>query len=261
MIAAISLFFVIFATVLINRIATIALSHTGLSRESARFQARSALTGSGFTTSESEKVVDHPVRRKIILLLMLVGNAGIVTAMSSLVLTFVIPKGTQSLIFSIVILVVGVLALLWAAQSEVVDRYISAIIDRALKRYTVIDVRDYAAILHLAGNYQVTNLQVSPEDWTAHKTLQELKLSHEGLMVLGIQRKEGNYIGTPDGETKILPEDVLTVYGKASLFEALDSRRKGKRGDQEHSKAVARHKETSKTEKREDQESEAEQQR
>jgi len=33
---------------------------TGLSRESARFQARSALTGGGFTTTESEAVVRHP---------------------------------------------------------------------------------------------------------------------------------------------------------------------------------------------------------
>src|SRR5699024_9833199 len=96
MIAAISLFIVVFLSVLITRIATIALTHTGLSRESARFQARSALTGSGFTTSESEKVVSHPVRRRIILLLMLIGNAGIVTAVSSLILTFVISDSTFS---------------------------------------------------------------------------------------------------------------------------------------------------------------------
>lgn len=76
-----------------SRIATIAITYTGLSREAARFQARSALTGSGFTTSESEKVVTHPVRRRIILLLMLLGNAGIVAAISSLILAFL---GQQS---------------------------------------------------------------------------------------------------------------------------------------------------------------------
>jgi Trk-type K+ transport system membrane component len=37
-------------SLLITRIATIALSVTGLSRETARFQARSAFTGVGFTT-------------------------------------------------------------------------------------------------------------------------------------------------------------------------------------------------------------------
>ena len=51
----------------ITRLATIALTYTGLSREAARFQARSAFTGTGFTTSEAERVVDHPVRRRIIM--------------------------------------------------------------------------------------------------------------------------------------------------------------------------------------------------
>ena len=35
---------------------------TGTSSELARFQARSAFTGVGFTTSEAESVVLHPVR-------------------------------------------------------------------------------------------------------------------------------------------------------------------------------------------------------
>lgn len=89
MIAIISLLLVICISILITRIATVALAHTGLSKEAARFQARSAFTGAGFTTHESERVVNHPVRRRIILSLMLLGNAGVVTAVSSSMLTFV----------------------------------------------------------------------------------------------------------------------------------------------------------------------------
>ena len=51
-------------SILLIRIATVALTHLVLSLESARFQAKSAFTGFGFTTDESEKVVDHSVRRK-----------------------------------------------------------------------------------------------------------------------------------------------------------------------------------------------------
>jgi len=252
MIAAISLFVVIFLSVLTTRIATIALTHTGLSKESARFQARSALTGSGFTTSESEKVVAHPVRRRIILLLMLVGNAGLVTAVSSLILTFVITESNFSLISSIVIIVGGISGIWWAAQSEMVDRFLSRIIDKALRRYTSIDVRDYAAILHLAGDYQITELRVDAGDWITNKKLEELKLSHEGIMVLGIQREKGNYIGTPAGETKILAKDVLTIYGRASSFESLDNRKKGAAGDKEHEAATAKHSRIEQVEKGED---------
>jgi len=73
-------------SILITRVASIALTHTGLSRESAKFQARSAFTGVGFTTTESEKVVNHPVRRRILLLLMILGNAGIIKGVASLII-------------------------------------------------------------------------------------------------------------------------------------------------------------------------------
>src|SRR4051794_41975718 len=59
-----------------------------MSKHAARFQARSAFTGSGFTTRESESVVDHPVRRKVIMWLMLLGNAGVVAAAGSLIIGF-----------------------------------------------------------------------------------------------------------------------------------------------------------------------------
>lgn len=62
MTAVVSLLVVLTVSLLVTRIATVALTATGLSRETARFQARSAFSGSGFTTSESEAVVRHPVR-------------------------------------------------------------------------------------------------------------------------------------------------------------------------------------------------------
>ncbi|RME51644.1 MAG: potassium transporter TrkA, partial [Caldilineae bacterium] len=89
MTSLISLLVVVALSVIIARIATVALTLTGLSRDVAQFQARSAFTGAGFTTSESEYVVNHPVRRRIVLWLMFLGNLGIVTAVSSLLLTFV----------------------------------------------------------------------------------------------------------------------------------------------------------------------------
>ncbi len=75
-------------SLLITRAATIALTVTGMARPSARFQARSALTGVGFTTTESESVVVHPTRRRIIMALMLVGNAGLVTALAGMLAGF-----------------------------------------------------------------------------------------------------------------------------------------------------------------------------
>jgi len=57
MIAILSLLLIVTLSVLVTRTAAVALTHTGLTRETARFQARSAFTGAGFTTMESEQVV------------------------------------------------------------------------------------------------------------------------------------------------------------------------------------------------------------
>ena len=80
MIALLSLLMVILFSIIFVRIGAVALEMTGLSREVATFQAQSAYTGVGFTTSESEYVVSHPVRRRIIRILMFVGSAGIASA-------------------------------------------------------------------------------------------------------------------------------------------------------------------------------------
>jgi len=86
--AAASVLIVATISLLITRVATLALVLTGMSQEAARFQARSALTGTGFTTTESEAVVNHPVRRRIVMFLMLLGGAGLVTTIAALVIGF-----------------------------------------------------------------------------------------------------------------------------------------------------------------------------
>lgn len=58
MISIVALLVVLALSILVTRIATVALTHTGLSRASAKFQARSAFTGVGFTTNASESVID-----------------------------------------------------------------------------------------------------------------------------------------------------------------------------------------------------------
>ena len=57
---------VVFVSVMIRKVATVALELTGLDRSTSSFQALSALTSTGFTTREAELVTSHPTRRKII---------------------------------------------------------------------------------------------------------------------------------------------------------------------------------------------------
>ena len=238
MIAAITLFLVVSLSALITKVAAIALAHTGLSTDSAKFQARSAYTGVGFTTSESEKIVNHPVRRKIIYSLMLVGNAGFVTVMSSLILTFVLPNTLASKLYGLLIVVVGMILVWLAIRSRWLDRALSRIISRMLQRYTSIEIQDFAAVLHLKDDYRISEIKIDVESWMANKTLRELQLRHEGITVLGVDRDNFDYLGSPSPNFEILPDDVVTLYGKAKIIVHLSKRKKDSKGEREHQKFI-----------------------
>ncbi len=238
MIAAITLFLVVSLSALITKIASIALAHTGLSTDSAKFQARSAYTGVGFSTSESEKIVNHPVRRKIIYSLMLIGNAGIVTVMSSLILTFVLPNTLASKLYGLLIVVVGMVLVWMAIRSQWLDRVLSRIINKMLQRYTNIEILDFAAVLHLKDDYRISEIKIDADNWMANKTLQQMQLRHEGITVLGIDRDDFDYLGSPGGQFEILPGDVVTLYGKAEKIRDLSRRKKDYKGERQHQKSI-----------------------
>jgi hypothetical protein len=238
MAAVISLFVILTLSLLITRLATAALTLTGISHELARLQSISAFTGVGFTTAESEALVEHPARRRVLILLMILGNAGVVTAISSLVLTFVGQKESDAYVRGAWIL--GGLLLLWlVARSRWVDRSLHHIMQRVLNRSGAIRAQDYARLLDLRGEYVVTTHRVGSEDWLAGRTLSDLELFEEGVSVLGIHRTKGDYVGIPRGETKINDGDVIVLYGTEEDIDELRTRRRGARGEQEHEQAKA----------------------
>jgi hypothetical protein len=236
--AVASLLVVIVISLMVTRMATIALTATGLSRESARFQARSAFSGAGFTTSESEAVVRHPVRRRVIMALMLLGNAGIAAVVASIILTVLTPEDAANPILRFVVLAVGIVLIWVVFNSHWVDRQITRLTVEALGRWTDIDVRDYAALLHLGDDYIVTELAVEPHDWLAGRDLGRLGLRKEGVIVLGVDRPDGTYLGAPVAETVIRPGDVLIIYSRRRAIAELDQRAQGSSGDEAHATAV-----------------------
>lgn len=237
MVALVSVLVVLIVSLLITRVATLALAMTGMSREAARFQARSALSGVGFTTSEAERVVNHPVRRRIVLVLMLLGSAGIVTAVASLILSFG-GAGDPGRAQRAGLLAVGLAGLWLLSRSRAFDRALAYVIAPLLAR-AGIATRDHATLLDLEGDYSVSELEVEQGDWVAGRTLAELKLRDEGIAVLGVHRADGRYEGVPDGATRIAPGDQLVLYARAGRIAELDRRVRGAAGDRAHAAAAS----------------------
>lgn len=236
---------VILLLLLVARVATVILSLTGMSTESARFQSRSALTGVGFTTNEAESVVKHPLRRRVVLTLMLLGSAGVVTALASLVISFGGASGGERVSRGLV-LIAGLLLLLVLARSQTFDRLLGRVVTRALIARGL-DVADYAGLLRLSGGYTVGELEVEEGDWVADHTLRELRLRDEGVLVLGVSRRGGEYLGAPGPDTRIGAGDTLVLYGRDERLEELDERRGGRLGDVAHREAVLPEREPSAT--------------
>ncbi len=230
-------------SLIIVRIGAIALEMTGLSREVASFQAQSAFSGTGFTTSESEYVVSHPARRKIIRLLIFLGSAGITSVIATLVLTF-LGKGRREATGYLLILIMSLIVLYIVFTSKTVDRWMRKWIRRFLQRaFPELRVYDYTQLLGITHGYSISQIKVKPNSWLANKSLRELELDKEGILVLGIYRKTKNgevYIGAPRGDTIILPGDVLICYGPEDALLELSRRVKGRQGDQAHEEAVKR---------------------
>ena len=222
MVALFSLLLVFALSLLINRVGTIALTMTGVSEEVASFQALSAFSGTGFTTGEAENVVSGPARRRIIALLIRLGSLGVITAISSLVLSFAGPN--EQAPERLVILFLGVLALLLLARSRAFNRALTPLIRRALRRYTTLDLNDYANLLHLRENYRVVEVDADQDSWLTRAPLGELALGEEGVIVLGIARQNGEYVGAPTPDQRIYAGDRVVVYGRSARVQELRQR-------------------------------------
>jgi len=238
MAALFSFFVILIISLTIVRVSSIMLELTGISTDMARFQARSAFTGSGFTTRESENIVNHPVRRKVISSLMLIGNIGFVTFVSSLVLSFLTISTQEKAYITFGTFIGGLLLLLLLSRSRLLNLILQRLTEKLLKRWSRIHIYDYESLLNLAGNFEVINIQVKPENWMADAILSELKLSDEGILVLAVRRSDGYFLGSPRGETVLYSGDEVTVYGREDALKNLMDRRKGSEGDLQHSLEV-----------------------
>lgn len=227
MVPVISVILIITVSLLVTKIATVILVQTGLSQQAAKFQARSALTGTGFTTHESESVTRHPVRRKIVLILMLVGNAGIVTVMASLLLTFVNHDTKALAWYYNAAILVGGIALIWILSSlRSIDRWLICVIERLLCQYTNFFMRDYMAIHKLNGQYQISEYFVMDRSKAEGNVVSEVFSPQSKLLLLGIEKNNGKYIGHPGPDWRIETGDKLIIYGEAGKIREFDSDRK-----------------------------------
>jgi TrkA-C domain len=225
MTAIITLFVIVFFSLLAVRVATTALTMTGLSYDTASFQSYSAFFGVGFTTREAELVVNHPVRRRIIRDLILAGNIGVTSSLATLVATLLQSPNSLHPLWVIAMVTIGIFAVLYFSKIRFVRRTIDYWIQNSLRRAGIVRALDYELLLRIERGYCVSEYVV--EDWCpiANKALHDSRPKDYGVVVLAIRRNNEFLPGLPQPNDVILVGDVVTLYGEEHSIQRLFHRK------------------------------------
>ena len=134
--AALSIVILFAISSTIVRVAAVFLEHTGISRDVARVQAMSALSGTGFTTSESELILQTPERRRILVILMITGSVGLASVVATVVVgAFGIKETASGLLLQLTAIITAIAFVRYVLFSSVVDEFICGMAHAWLVKY------------------------------------------------------------------------------------------------------------------------------
>ena len=216
MVAALSLLIIFAVSFFVVRLAAVALRLTGLPEQNAKFQAMSALTGTGYTTTEAEMVVNYPIRRKIITWLMIFGNLGIVSVLSTLMISFVRTDADMSAILIQLGWMVGMtFVFFFIMLNPFVDRVICGFIGFMLEKFTFLGGRHYKRLLQLGNQLSIGEHQFFAQESLSPDDIQ----FEEGVSILAIRRRAGHTELFSSNVGLIEPGDSLILLGSDGLHD------------------------------------------
>lgn len=210
------------------RIGAVAFQMTGLEWSLAKFQALSCFSGTGFTTKEAELITGHPRRRRIATILMVLGNAGLVTLIATLansiraetylprfkipVLHVMLPSWLMPYINLAIMVLAIYLTYRLFSHSRLGNRITSLLRKRMLRREEVSPV-SFDELLIATGGYGVSQIEIPAASPVAGKTLRDADLRALGINVLAIEHK-GTTTPNPDPDATVSEGDRLVCFGK-----------------------------------------------
>lgn len=195
---------------------------TGLPAEKARFQVISLLTGTGFTTAESEIVLSSRHRRRLTRVTMLFGYVFNITIVSAFInvflsvkivqvtnqfLSFLIPVGTVALIF-----VFMRVPKIHAWGDNLLRRLADRVFDRQ-ETFNAVMLVDNISSESIA----LVTLRHIPDEYRGISLAETGLRAETGILVMLVERR-GSKPMPARAETVFEPGDKLTVFGNYSAI-------------------------------------------
>lgn len=198
---------------------SIALKLTGLNLDKARFQVISIITNTGFTTKESELISQHPTRRKIAQILMLLSYVGY-AALIGLVVNIVQSK--YEIIYIILAVIIIILAVLFILRNKPLVYKLEKSIEKILikkmaknKKYRTVE-----EVLKLNDEFGVAEFMIEDGSKLEGITLMESDLTDQSIQVLNVDRG-AHIIHFPKRDLIFRVGDKVTVYGNLDNIKEL----------------------------------------
>ncbi len=212
------IFTIIFVAII--EVFTILFQLTGISKSKARFQVISILTGTGFTTKESELITSSKIRRNIAQAIMIFGfttTATVVTLLFSVVKNYS-NFSMSDVLFLVVSFICVYFFFSFSPIRKTIDKTIEGIATRALfGKYTnIIVIKDsYDNDMVIAE----VVIKIMP-NMLKDKRLCETPMTRLGVMVLVVERV-GTAIPSVSKDTMLEENDTITIFGPHEIIDEI----------------------------------------
>ena len=190
-----------------------ALIATGLPPEVATFQARSAFSGAGFTTTEAENVVNHPARRRIIGTTMFVGNLGTPTLVVTVLVGFLAPGPGNTTERTLVVLS-GLAFLFLMIANKPAQRQLAKVGQRQARKRIIprLEARTNELFV-VEDDFIIGSVRVADDPEPTVRSLRGMDQALPKVKVLGVRHGE-SFLGVPPVDVHLDTGDEIVVYGR-----------------------------------------------
>ena len=211
----------VFCSFIVVRIGGLALQLTGIEPDVARFQALSAFSGTGFTTTEAERVVRNRTRRRVVTILIILGNAGLVTIIATLVASFTQVSNHEWFFIHLAIILVSIfifykLIIGSRLGNRMVQWTRKPLIKRILK-----EAPTFEEIYGAGKGWGVSLVLIKQNSEYAGLTLADIAMEGD-LQILAIDRPD-EFVAQPASEDRLGEGDRLVVYGRTKSIKRLSA--------------------------------------
>jgi hypothetical protein len=205
------------------RVGAIAFQLTGLEWSLAKFQALSCFSGTGFTTREAELIVGHPQRRKIASILMVLGNAGLVTMVATFA-NSIRPRIVSSAAswstlwglrpyINLAVIAISIYAIYRVLTKSSFGKRVTDYLRIKVEHSDIVEPVSFEELTVTTGGYGVVRTDIVHNSPFINKSLEKSGLRDRDVTVLAV-RRAGETTPNPKGGTTIEINDQLLCFGR-----------------------------------------------